>query len=90
MLNIIFWFIFGILSGWTVALIAQPEAILRRVAGSGIVGALGGLFGGILARILEHRPVVDGFDGPSILVAVIMAVLLASVFNFIFHGNVKT
>jgi len=90
MLNIIFWFIFGVLSGWTVALIAHPEADLKRIASSGVVGAIGGVFGGAVSRVLTHRPVIDGFDGPSILVAVLTAIILASVFNFIFRGNVRT
>lgn len=90
MLNIIFWFIFGVLSGWIVALIARPAADLRRIAGSGVAGAIGGVLGGAVSRILAHRPVIDGFDGLSILVAVLTAVILASVFNLIFRGNVKT
>jgi uncharacterized membrane protein YeaQ/YmgE (transglycosylase-associated protein family) len=90
MLNIIFWFIFGVLSGWTVVLIIQPAAAIKRIAASGIVGAIGGIFGGVLLRILEHQPIIDGFDGPSILAAVVTAVLLAYVFNFIFRGNGKT
>lgn len=90
MLNIFFWIIFGVLSGWTVALIIRPGAGLKRIAGSGVVGAIGGVFGGAVSRILLHRPVIDGFDGPSILIAVLTAVILASVFNFIFRGNVRT
>lgn len=90
MLNIFFWIIFGVLSGWTVALIAYPEAVLKRIAGSGFVGAFGGVLGGVISRLLAHRPVIDGFDGPSILVAVVTAVVLAIVFNFIFRGHVKT
>lgn len=82
-LNLFFWFIFGALSGWTVALIARPEAVAKRVVVSGVVGALGGIAGGIVARYLSHRPVIDGFDGPSILTAVIAAVILASLFNLI-------
>lgn len=90
MLNIIFWVIFGVLSGWTVALIAQPKAELRRIAGSGAAGIIGGVFGGMVAQLLMHQPVVAGFNGPSILLAVLTAVVLASVCNFIFKGHVKT
>lgn len=90
MLNIFFWVVFGVLSGWTIALIAQPEAAFRQIAGSDIVGALGGVLGGVLARLLTHQPVIDGFDGPSILIAVLIAVAVACVFNFIFNGHIKT
>lgn len=90
MFNLIFWFIFGVLSGWIVALIARPAADLKRIVGSGVAGAIGGVLGGSLSRVLAHQPVIDGFDGPSILVAVLTAIILASVFNFIFRGNVKT
>lgn len=83
MLNIFFWLIFGVLGGWTVALIAQPEAVPKRAGGSGAFGAMGGMLGGILTQYLTHRPVVDGFNGPSILAAVIVAVIVASIFNLI-------
>ena len=83
MLNIFFWIIFGALGGWTVALIAQPEAVPKRAGASGIFGAMGGMLGGILTQFLTHRPVIDAFNGPSILAAVIVAVIVSSIFNLI-------
>jgi hypothetical protein len=83
MLNIFFWLIFGILGGWTVALIAQPEAVPKRATGSGIVGAIGGIFGGGFTQYATHRPIVGVFNGPSILFAVIVGVIFAVIFNLI-------
>ena len=83
MLNILFWLIFGVLGGWTVALIAQPEAVPKRASGSGLIGAVGGMLGGALTQYVSHQPIVGGFNGPSILVAVIIAVILSILFNFI-------
>ncbi|MFI5275606.1 MAG: GlsB/YeaQ/YmgE family stress response membrane protein [Candidatus Saccharimonadales bacterium] len=86
MFNILFWFIFGVLGGWTVALIVEPEAVPKRASGSGLVGAFGGMLGGALTQYISHQPIVAGFNGPSILVAVIVAVILSTIFN-VFLGR---
>lgn len=83
MLNILFWIIFGVLAGWTVALIAQPDAVPRRATGSGLIGAIGGMLGGALTQYVSHQPIVGGFNGPSILAAVIIAVIFSTIFNLI-------
>ena len=82
MLNVFFWLIFGILGGWTVALIAEPEAVPKRASSSGVVGALGGMLGGALTQYLAHQSVIAGFNGPSILVAVVVSVIFSAVYNF--------
>lgn len=83
MLNILFWLIFGVLGGWTVALIAQPKVEPKRANGSGLIGAIGGMFGGALTQYLSHQQIVGGFNGPSILIAVIVAVIFSTIFNLI-------
>jgi uncharacterized membrane protein YeaQ/YmgE (transglycosylase-associated protein family) len=83
MLNVFFWLLFGVLGGWTVALIAQPEAIPKRATSSSIFGALGGMVGGVLTQYISHQPIISGFNGPSLLVAVVVAVVFAVVCNFI-------
>ena len=83
MLNICFWLIFGILSGWIVAIIARPEAMAKRAIATGFVGAVGGLLGGGLTQYISAHRVVGGFNGQSIAVSVIAAVILAVLFNAI-------
>lgn len=83
MLTLFFWLIFGVLGGWTVALVAYPDGVGGRTTLSGIIGAVGGLIGGALTHYALHKSFNSGFDGGSILGAVVAAVLLASVYNFI-------
>ena len=91
MLNVFFWLVFGVLGGWTVALIAQPEAVPKRASGSGLIGAFGGMLGGALTQYVSHQPIIAGFNGPSILVAVIVAVIVSSIFNlFLSRHQIKS
>lgn len=83
MLELSFWLIFGLLSGWAVALFAEPDAAPRRIGRSGIYGAIGALVGGWVARYFARGQFMGGFDGESILVAAVAAIIAASVFNLV-------
>lgn len=83
MLELAFWLVFGLLSGWAVALVAEPGAASNRVGRSGLSGMIGGLVGGGLARYLLDKELIGGFDGVSIMAAVVVAVIFASIFNLV-------
>lgn len=74
---------FGFLSGWAVALVAEPGAALRRIGGSGLYGIIGALVGGWMARYFVEGQLMGGFDAGSILVAAAAAILVASIFNLV-------
>ena len=83
MCNLIFWILFGGVSGWIANLI-----VYKRSGGcftnvlTGIVGSVvGGLIFGFLIR--QNVGLNDfGFDGLSLLVAVLGAIILLGIINF--------
>jgi hypothetical protein len=81
MLELFFWLTFGFLSGWAVALIAEPQAAPRRIGRSGLYGMLGAFIGGGLVRYFSGKPLIDGFDAMGIVIAIATAVVFASAFN---------
>jgi uncharacterized membrane protein YeaQ/YmgE (transglycosylase-associated protein family) len=73
LINIILWIIFGALAGWIASMIMGTNA--RMGGGANIVvGILGAIIGGIMNAF--GSPGVTGFNLPSMLVAIIGAVVL--------------
>jgi len=83
MLELFFWLVFGLVSGWAVALVAEPQAASKRVGRSGLFGMLGALVGGGLARYFIDSRLIGGFNAMSLLIAVVAAILFASIFNLV-------
>jgi uncharacterized membrane protein YeaQ/YmgE (transglycosylase-associated protein family) len=73
--NFIVWIIFGALAGWIASLIAgtnRQQGCLIDI----IVGIIGAFLGGFIFQTLGVGPQVTGFNLPSLLVAVVGAVVL--------------
>jgi uncharacterized membrane protein YeaQ/YmgE (transglycosylase-associated protein family) len=69
------WIIFGALAGWIASMIAgtnRKQGCLTDI----VVGILGAFIGGWLMNTLTGEPNVIGFNLPSLLVAVLGAVIL--------------
>ncbi len=74
-MNFIVWIIFGALAGWIASLIAgtnRQQGCLIDI----IVGIIGAFLGGFIFQTLGVGPQVTGFNLPSLLVAVVGAVVL--------------
>lgn len=88
MLNVFFWFIFGLLAGWVDALatgMTAPKRTLKQI----IVGIVGALVGGAGDQLLRGQKVVAVFSGQSIILAIAVAVLSVAASGLITdrHGS---
>ncbi len=72
---IIFWIVFGFIVGLIARWIVPGEGP-GGIIGDIIVGILGALIGGWLYRLFGHVGVITGFNLPSIVCALIGAVVL--------------
>lgn len=81
-MGIISWIIFGALAGWIASIITGRNKI-QGCLGNIVVGILGALVGGFLVALLGGQG-LTGFNLSSFLVAVIGAVILLGIANFLF------
>lgn len=75
-MNIIVWILFGALAGWIASLIMstnEEQGMLKNI----IIGIGGALVGGFLAQIFGIGS-VDGFDGTSLLIAIMGSIIIIS------------
>ncbi len=79
MINFIVWIIFGALAGWLASIIVRRNDEQGAI-GNIIVGLLGAVIGGYVARALGGSG-VTGFNLGSLLVAVGGAVVLLLIYN---------
>ena len=78
-MGIIAWLIFGALAGWIASMIIGNNHE-QGALGNIIVGILGALIGGFVARVLGVDG-ITGFNVVSLLVAIIGAVGLLALFR---------
>ncbi len=74
-MSFIAWLVLGALAGWIASLIAgtnRQQGCLIDI----IVGIVGAFIGGYVFDLLNVGPQVTGFNLPSLLVAVVGAVIL--------------
>ncbi len=72
--NIISWIIFGALAGWLASIIMRTDEE-QGAMGNIVVGILGAIIGGGIARALIGTS-VTGFNLPSLIIAILGAMLL--------------
>jgi uncharacterized membrane protein YeaQ/YmgE (transglycosylase-associated protein family) len=88
MLNVFFWFVFGLLAGWVDVLasgLTTPRRTLRQMA----VGVIGALVGGAGNQLLRRQKVVAVFSGQSIILAIVVAVLCVAASSLITDRHVN-
>ena len=73
-MNFIAWIIFGALAGWIASIITGRNAQMGACANI-IVGILGAVIGGFIMQSFGAQG-ITGFNIPSMLVAILGAVLL--------------
>ena len=77
-MNIILWIVMGALAGWIASLIMKTsgeQGLLIDI----IVGIVGAFLGGFIFQTLGVGPQVTGFNLPSLLVAIVGAVVLLAI-----------
>ena len=74
-MNWLVWIIFGALAGWIASMIMGANARMGALANI-VVGIVGAVIGGFLMTNVFGAPGVTGFNLPSMLVAIIGAVIL--------------
>jgi uncharacterized membrane protein YeaQ/YmgE (transglycosylase-associated protein family) len=73
-MNIILWIVFGALAGWIASMIMGTNAQMGALANI-IVGIIGAVIGGLIMNAFGAQG-VTGFNLPSMLVAIVGAVVL--------------
>ena len=82
-MSIILWIIFGALAGWIASMIMGNNA-QQGWLGNIVVGVIGALVGGwVLSLLLPGDTGVTGFNLPSLLVAILGAVVVLFIYNMI-------
>jgi uncharacterized membrane protein YeaQ/YmgE (transglycosylase-associated protein family) len=84
-LGLFSWIIFGALAGWVASLVAGGNSRLGCF-GNIVVGILGAFVGGWIYSLINHHPLVVGWNWTAFIVAVIGAIILLAVIN-LFFGN---
>ncbi len=80
-MNILVWIIFGALAGWIASIIMKRNKQMGAIANI-VVGILGAFIGGYIMDFFGADG-VTGFNIPSLLVAILGAVLLLWVGNLL-------
>jgi uncharacterized membrane protein YeaQ/YmgE (transglycosylase-associated protein family) len=81
-MGLIAWIIFGALAGWVASLIAgtnQRQGCLLNI----VVGIVGAFIGGFLMDQIRGEPMDFGFNLGSFIVAVLGAVILLLIVNWL-------
>jgi uncharacterized membrane protein YeaQ/YmgE (transglycosylase-associated protein family) len=73
-MTIIAWIVLGLIAGWLAGLIMRGGGY--GVIGDIVLGILGAFVGGWLWSLLMHEDITVGFNLPSLLIAVLGAVVL--------------
>jgi uncharacterized membrane protein YeaQ/YmgE (transglycosylase-associated protein family) len=73
-MTIIAWIVLGLIAGWLAGLIMRGGGY--GVIGDIVLGILGAFVGGWLWSLLMHEDIMVGFNLPSLLIAVLGAVVL--------------
>ena len=86
-MGIIAWLIFGAIVGWLASMIMhRPEGLLMDI----IVGIVGAFIGGWLSGVLGiGHGVTSFFDLGSWIVALVGAIVLLAIVNFVRRGTLS-
>jgi uncharacterized membrane protein YeaQ/YmgE (transglycosylase-associated protein family) len=81
-MSIIGWLIIGALAGWIASMIMGRNRQMNWIENV-VVGIVGALLGGFLFGILTGRDWGGGFDIGTLLVAIVGAIGVLAVWNFV-------
>jgi uncharacterized membrane protein YeaQ/YmgE (transglycosylase-associated protein family) len=84
-MSIVAWLVVGVVAGWLAGLVVRGGGY--GLVGDLITGVLGALFGGWLASVLFGGDYITGINIPTILVAMIGAIILIAIERALFGGR---
>ena len=87
-MTIIGWIVLGIVAGWLAGLIMRGGGY--GVIGDLVLGVIGAFVGGFLWSLITHEDVMVGFNLPSLLIAVIGAVVVIAISRLFTGRRVTT
>jgi uncharacterized membrane protein YeaQ/YmgE (transglycosylase-associated protein family) len=87
-MSILAWIVVGAIAGWLAGLLVRGDEGLG-VIGHIVLGIVGALVGGFLAGVLTGNDYTTGINIPTIIVAIIGAVIVVVVANMI-RGTTRT
>jgi uncharacterized membrane protein YeaQ/YmgE (transglycosylase-associated protein family) len=76
-MTILAWIVLGLIAGWLAGVIMRGGGY--GLIGDIVLGILGAFVGGWLWGVLMHEDVMMGFNLPSLLIAVVGAVVLIAI-----------
>ncbi len=87
-MSILAWIVVGAIAGWLAGLLVRGDEGLG-IIGHIVLGIVGALVGGFLAGVLTGNDYTTGINIPTIVVAVIGAVIVVVVVDMI-RGTTRT
>jgi len=81
-MNPVFWIIFGAIAGWIAGRLygdERPEGCVTNI----VLGIGGALLGGAIYTLITGRDFTTGFNFPSLIVAIIGALVLIFVLSLL-------
>ena len=87
-MSILAWIVVGAIAGWLAGLLVRGDEGLG-VIGHIVLGIVGAIVGGFLAGVLTGNDYTTGINIPTIIVAVIGAVIVVVVVDMI-RGTTRT
>lgn len=79
-MNIIIWLVIGAFAGWVASMIMKTDREMGPIANI-VVGIIGAFLGGWVVNLFGTAPVAGELSVPSILTAILGAVLLLAIFK---------
>jgi len=76
-MNILAWIVLGLVAGWLAGMIMRGGGY--GLIGDIVLGILGALIGGWVTGLIMGQDVMIGFNLPSLLIAVLGAVILIGI-----------
>jgi len=83
-MTILAWIVLGLVAGWLAGVIMRGSGY--GVIGDIVLGILGAFAGGWVWGLLTHEDVMLGFNLPSLLIAVLGAIILIAI-SRLFSGR---
>ncbi|HTK39378.1 MAG TPA: GlsB/YeaQ/YmgE family stress response membrane protein [Patescibacteria group bacterium] len=81
-LSIIIWLVVGAFAGWVASIIMKTDEQMGAVANI-VVGIIGAFLGGWIVSLFGNAPAAGGLNLPSILTAILGAVVLLAILKAI-------
>ncbi len=86
-MSIIAWIVVGLIAGWLAGLIMKGGGY--GLVGDIVVGILGAIIGGFLAGLLLGGDYTTGINIPTIIVALIGAIILIAILRLVTPGRTR-